>query len=75
MFFARLADAIATASSMFINFGPGTGPIFLDDVGCTGSEARLDGCPHNGIAIHDCDHSEDAGVVCSQQGDQSYNML
>ena len=68
--FAQLADAIATSRSLFIHFGPGTGPIFLDDVGCTGSEATLDACPHNGIGIYDrhCVHNEDAGVVCSQQG-------
>ena len=57
---------------MFINFGPGAAPIFLDDVSCTGSEARLNDCPHNGIGIHNCDHDEDAGVICSQQGNQSY---
>ena len=56
---------------MFINFGPGAAPIFLDDVSCTGSEARLNDCPHNGIGIHNCDHDEDAGVICSQQGNQS----
>ena len=45
-------------------FGPGTGQIVLDNLGCVGTETTLLGCPHNGINIHNCAHSEDAGVVC-----------
>ena len=43
----------------------GIGHIFLDNVICTGNESRLADCLHQGIASHDCSHSEDAGVVCS----------
>ena len=48
-------------------FGQGTGPIFLDNVVCVNTEARLIDCPHNGVGTHNCDHTEDAGVRCTSK--------
>ena len=47
------------------HFGRGSGGIFLDNVGCTGTESRLIDCSHSGIGVHNCDHSDDAGVKCT----------
>lgn len=42
----------------------GTGPILLDEVRCTERESNLFNCSHNRLGVHDCDHSDDAGVNC-----------
>ena len=64
MFVAQLVDAIAVTD---VNrFGQGLGQIVLDDVNCGGSEDNLDGCVHDGLGQHKCDHSSDAGVICQQ---------
>ena len=39
-------------------------PIWLDDVMCTGDEAMLTNCEHLSFGVHNCIHSEDAGVDC-----------
>ena len=46
------------------HFGAGVGPIYLDDVECSGSESNLTNCSSRSIIYCYGGHSEDAGVRC-----------
>ncbi len=54
----------ATSAPGQATFGQGTGSIILDNLACVGTENTLFDCQHNGVNIHNCAHSEDAGAVC-----------
>ena len=56
------SDAFSAPQSA--HFGAGSGQIWLDDVNCVGSEYSIENCPHIGWGSHNCNHNEDAGVVC-----------
>ncbi|KAM8826053.1 scavenger receptor cysteine-rich type 1 protein M130-like isoform 1-T2 [Synchiropus picturatus] len=47
-------------------FGQGQDQVWMDDVQCSGQEKFLSDCTHRSFGMHDCDHHEDAGVVCSE---------
>ncbi|XP_072445130.1 neurotrypsin isoform X4 [Chiloscyllium punctatum] len=46
-------------------FEGGSGPIYLDDVRCSGQESSLSFCPRSEWGKHDCSHHEDVTVICT----------
>ncbi|XP_039248035.2 HHIP-like protein 1 [Styela clava] len=55
----------AKAALKKARFGRGSGPIWLDDVRCSGTETNIANCHHSPWGYHNCGHAEDASVVCS----------
>lgn len=45
--------------------GQGTGPIWISNLACSGSESHLFDCRHSGCGNNRCTHSRDASVRCS----------
>ena len=65
-FTVLLTDAVAYLSPTSTTYSQGTGPIFLDNVNCDGTESRLADCTYDSHTA-DCTHSEDAGIHCQRK--------
>ena len=59
-----------------INYGLGTGRIWLDNVRCNGSKRHFSECFHSEWGVHNCGHDEDIAVLCfgnwTSDDDHSY---
>ena len=55
-------------------FQAGNGTIFLDSIRCSATDQFLHQCGNDGLGNHNCDHNEDAGLVClnTRNDTQSY---
>lgn len=61
----QLGCGAAVSAHGMARFGEGNGNIVLDDVNCAGNESLLGQCKHRAWGEHNCQHSEDSGVICS----------
>jgi len=59
----HVTDCNTGSTAVALTVGGGEGPIVLDDVHCNGSESKLTDC--SAIYFHNCQHHEDAGVICN----------
>ncbi|XP_052714536.1 deleted in malignant brain tumors 1 protein-like isoform X2 [Crassostrea angulata] len=55
--------------------GQGTGPIWLDDVKCLGSETGIEECSHNPWGSHNCNHGEDVSISCFPSTDIAVRLV
>ncbi|KAM9113345.1 scavenger receptor cysteine-rich domain-containing protein DMBT1-like [Pangshura tecta] len=61
----QLGCGTASSAPGGARFGRGSDRIWLDDVNCAGTEADLTECRARPWGENNCNHGEDAGVVCS----------
>ncbi|NWW49432.1 DMBT1 protein, partial [Pedionomus torquatus] len=61
----QLGCGAALSAPVAGHFRAGSGPIWLDDVNCMGTELALSHCRSKGWGNNNCHHGEDAGVVCA----------
>ncbi|NXW83040.1 DMBT1 protein, partial [Alopecoenas beccarii] len=70
----QLGCGAAIAAPGSARFGWGAGPIWLDDVSCSGKESDFSECPAKALGVHNCHHGEDAGVVCAAGNSSSATL-
>ena len=68
--FISLINAPSTTGAVVhlsATFGQGIGPVWLNDVHCSGTESRLENCFNNRVRHHFCFRFEESGVICQSK--------
>ncbi|XP_078011814.1 antigen WC1.1-like [Phascolarctos cinereus] len=65
----QLGCGVALKAMVSAHFGQRSGPIWLDELSCSGNESHLGEWPSLRWGQHDCRHKENAGVLCSESLD------
>jgi hypothetical protein len=52
----QLGYGVLGMAKSYSFFGDGVGPIWLDQVNCTGAEEALEQCAHSGWGMNNCQH-------------------
>ena len=60
----QLGYGRAVAALGSARFGAGSGPILFSELSCSGNESIIAECHHLLTGVHNCNHSEDVGVIC-----------
>lgn len=55
--------------------GAGTGPIWLDNVNCTGTETSIKQCAHNGWGVRNCSHGDDVSISCGDTSEFAVRLI
>ncbi|XP_041435235.1 lysyl oxidase homolog 3B isoform X3 [Xenopus laevis] len=63
----HLGFTAATGWTHSAKYGKGAGPIWLDNIICSGTEKSISDCKSRGWGNSDCTHEEDAGVICKDE--------
>nr|XP_055046941.1 deleted in malignant brain tumors 1 protein-like [Misgurnus anguillicaudatus] len=58
-------NPVAATTGAF--FGQGSGPVWLDDVICSGNESTVMDCLSMELGTSTCGHGKDAGVICNRE--------
>lgn len=65
------AKSVVTAE-VYRSGGAPSGPIWMDDMQCTGTEKYLFTCKFKGWGVTDCTHKEDVGVICDTGAEATF---
>eukprot|EP00057_Strongylocentrotus_purpuratus_P010407 XP_011664881.1 PREDICTED: soluble scavenger receptor cysteine-rich domain-containing protein SSC5D-like [Strongylocentrotus purpuratus] len=71
----QLGYTNAEKATLEASFGGGSGVIWLDDVMCDGTEPSIFTCPSSEWGDHNCEHTEDAGVICTDDGSSQIRLV